>query len=318
MVDYSFNEKQETSFFSRNKLVSISIIIACMLFLGIFIMEKSQSVINMVPMLRGEISFEDGFSITTTKNRYPILIKKDDPFIGSQLRFSGDVKSIFSETAISLAQNDEIVVEIGAHFGYNVLNIAKKTKGLRKYYAFEPNCGVLSCLRKSVVLNDLDDIVVLRDVAISDEKKSFPIDDCLSVTKTPRGEYTKPRTIIVNSNTLDDELENEPLTSISMLLIDIPGSEFSILKGAEKIIANSPDIKIIISFNNKASSEYFDIENELKKMEQQGFIFYLVETLNNYTQVNIPDILSKKEVVIIMTKNKLNFDSNLAEADTLL
>jgi FkbM family methyltransferase len=272
-------------------------------------MEKSKSVQNMIPTLRGEVLLENGFSITTTRKHYPIVIKKDDPIVGSRLRLSGNIRSAFAETVISLAQKGEAVVEIGAHFGYNVINIAKKISNSGKYYAFEPNDGILTCLKKSVILNDLEDVVVCKNVAASDTEGTISIDDYLSITKKSKKDYTKPRSILVRSNTIDNELGSE-LRPISMLLIDIPGSEFSILKGAENTIAHSPNIKIVISIDPQELSKNLNLEGELRKFSNRGFHFYLAETPNKYVKIGIRDILlQKRETIVVIARNepKLNF-----------
>ncbi|MDR2781381.1 MAG: FkbM family methyltransferase [Holosporaceae bacterium] len=306
MIDFSENSEKR-GFFSRNRIVSLAIIIACLLFVIIFFIEKSKVFVDMVPIIRGEISLDGGFSITLIKNRYPILIKKDDPIVGSRLRFSGDIKSIFSETSLLLAPNHGVIAEVGSHFGYNAINIAKKMGDLSRYYTFEPNSKVFSCFLKSIVLNDLDKIVCPKNVAISDSVSSIAINDCLSTAKNVYETHAKQRAIIVNSSTLDEELKNEQMP-VSFLMIDIPGSEFLILRGAKKIIEKSPDIKIVLSFSRKNSLKNTDVRLELQKIKELGFVFYVVEGLGNLVLANIDDILSKDEVVVVMTRNKLILD----------
>ncbi|MDR0555952.1 MAG: FkbM family methyltransferase [Holosporaceae bacterium] len=305
-MEYDVNQQQpEGGFFHRNKLVSFAIIIACLLFIIIFFLEKTKVLVKMIPKMRGEVSLGSSFSITTTKDGYPIVIKQNDPTVGSKVRFSGDIHSTFSETAVSMARADDIVVEIGAHFGYNTITIAKKLVS-GKYYAFEPNATILSYLRKSLILNDLFEKVTLENFAISDRVELISIADCLSKTENSEGNYTKDRKIIVNSITLDKKLEGSQ-ESISLLLIDIPEFVFPILNGAEKIIASSPSLRIVLYFDNYRASRHSNVENELKKLKNNGFIFYIVKEPNSYVESNIPDILSKNEIVLVMTKDKSYF-----------
>ncbi|MDR0631992.1 MAG: FkbM family methyltransferase [Holosporaceae bacterium] len=306
MTDYSTNQKQEGSFFGGNKIVLFAVIVTSLLFVIVLFIEKSKSVKNMIPMIRGEVSISKDFSITTTKDKFPIIIKKKDPTIGKKLRFSGNVESVFLKTAVSLMKKNDTIVEVGAHFGYNTISIAKKLDNSGKYYAFEPNGTVFSCLRKSVVLNDLSEIVVLKNLAIADKVYSFPIKDCLSKKKSSDGHYTKTREVIVNSSTLDRELAEEH-RPISLLLIDIPGLEFSIIKGAETIIANSHDIEIVVYFDRARSAKNFDLETEFQRMKNMGFNFYIAKEANNYEKADISNILSRNESVIVMTRNNLDF-----------
>jgi FkbM family methyltransferase len=306
VANYSGNDEEEKGFFNRNKFVSLMIIVTCILFVFVFFVEKTKIFVGMVPTLRGEVSLENGFSITTINNRYPILIKKDDPIVGSRLRFSGDIKSLFSEVSIFLAPSSGVVVEVGSHFGYNAINIAKKLRESSKYYAFEPNAVVFSCLKKSVFLNDLEKVVILRGTALSDSETSIPIEDCLSMSSESSGSRAKPRMIVVGSSTVDKELENEP-TSVSLLMIDVPGSEFSVIKGAQKIIENSQDIKIVMSFDCENSIKNSDVRFELQRLKNLGFNFYLISSFEKFRVVSAEEIISEDEGVLVITRNK-NFN----------
>ncbi|MDR0968066.1 MAG: FkbM family methyltransferase [Holosporaceae bacterium] len=296
------NEKK--SFFARNITVATAIITACFLFITSYFIEKSQTIANIIPTLRGEVPLENGFAITITKKGYPILIKKDDPIVGRKLRFTGEVNSLFSEVAFLLAQTNDVIAEVGAHFGYNAVTIGKKIKGTGKYYAFEPNHTALSCLRKSVVLNNLEEVVNLKNVAICDGKKRMTIDDCLSAVKTRDGKYATFRTISVEGDSIDEELFAEP-KPISLLLVDLPGLEFPIIRGADRTLAKSDDIKILISFSLTESSKNCDVKSELSKLEEQGFKFYIAKNAYTYERTETSDILNLKEAVIIITKKEL-------------
>ncbi len=293
---------QESSFFERNKVVSFSIIIACMLFIGIFFMEKSKSVINMIPILRGEVSLGNNFVITTTRNGYPILIKKDDPTVGNQLRFSGDVRSIFDDIVFSLCEKGGVIIEVGAHFGYRSIHFGKFLDGNGKIYAFEPNFGVFSNLRKTIFLNELDNTVVLKNIAISDYKGTCNIDDCLSIKKLHDGTFSKPRNITVNCSTLDDEMATE-MRPIKLLSIDIPGSEFSIIKGAWNIINRSPDIIMVVSFDNDPINK--NAEQELKQLEQNNFNFYVSGKGSTLKEITLQELLKPQETILVITKKTL-------------
>jgi FkbM family methyltransferase len=299
-------DRRQESFFSKNKMILVTVIVSSILFVIVFFIEKSKAIKSMIPKMRGEVSLSRDFAITTTREGYPIIVKKKDPTVGKKLRFSGNIESAFSKIAISLMKKNDIIIEIGAHFGYTTISIAKRLEDPGRYYAFEPNSVIFSYLNKSVVLNDLDKIVVLKNHAVADKAQTFLMKDCLSKKKNTDGSYTKSREFVVDSSTLDKELIEES-RPVSLLLIDIPGLEFSVIKGAETIIANSHDIKIIIYFDKARAAKNFDLEREFQRMKNMGFNFYLTEEIHNYEKVDIPDILSKNEAVVIMTRNNLDF-----------
>ncbi|MDR1560764.1 MAG: FkbM family methyltransferase [Holosporaceae bacterium] len=300
-MEQSFSPKE--SFLSKNKIVVFSVVFACIAFVATFFIEKSQ-ISDFIPSFNEEISLENNFIITIIKNKYPILIKKDDPFVESCLRVSGDVKSLFSETAISLCKENDIVAEVGAHFGYNSINIGMILKKRGKYYAFEANAGVCSCLRKNIILNDLENVVFLKNTAISDREGTFDLEDCMSIVRKQNGNYTKPRLVTVSCNTLDKELARE-IKPISMLLIDIPGNEFSIIKGARNIIDGSPNIKLVVSFDKTLSFEKFNVKKELENLQEKDFRFYIAEAPNEYVYVTLDEVMSKEKAVLIMARGQL-------------
>jgi FkbM family methyltransferase len=310
MGDNYSDGKQEKGFFNRNKAVAFAIIISCMLFVFIFFMEKSKSVLNMVPMFRGEVPLAEGFVITTIRHKYPIVIKKNDPFIGRQLRFFGDIKSIFAAVADSMCNQDDIVVEVGAHFGYNVLSLGNRLRNGGKYYAYEPNISIISCLRKSVVLNDLEGVVYPRNVAISDVEGVYHLEDCLSLAQEQDDDLIaaspEAKFIDVKCSTLDKELANES-KPITLLLIDIPGLEFSIIKGALGIMSRSPGIRLIVALDLDASSSSrnIDPQKELRELERSGYKLYIADAPNVYISSKIPEILARKKVVLLITKRDL-------------
>jgi FkbM family methyltransferase len=280
-----------------------------MLFICMFFMEKSRSVLNVVPLLRGEVPLPNGFIITTIKHKFPIIIKKNDPFIGRQLRFSGDIKSVFAAVADSLCHRDDTVVEVGAHFGYNALTLGDRLRNGGKYYAYEPNLSVVSCLRKSVVLNDLEHVVFPRSIAIADREGICHIEDCLALAPdqddddliAPQPPQEVPKFIDVSCNTLNRELADE-IHPVTLLLIDIPGLEFSIIKGARDVMKHSPNIKLVVAIDVEASSRSFDPQKEFEELEKDGYKFYVAETPKIYISAKTHEILARKKMVLIITK----------------
>jgi len=258
----------------------------------------------MIPILRGEVHLGNNFVITTTKKGYPILIKKDDPIAGNQLRFSGSVRSDFEDIAFSLCKNDGITVEVGTHFGYRTIHYGKLVSEKGKVYAFEPNQVVFAKLRKTIFLNDLENVVELRDVSISNYKGTYSMVDCLTIKRMHDGSFTRPKNITVNCNTLDDEMMSE-MNPISLLSINIPGSETRILQGAFDTINRSPDIAVVVAFDNRKSADSKDTEQVLRRFEENYFKFYVSDKDKTLKEVNLVELLKLKEAILVITKKSL-------------
>lgn len=290
----------KSGFFSRNQAVSYAIAIACVLFIVIFSVEKSKSFLNLIPILRGEVGLPDELVITSIDKKYPILIKKYDPFIANQLRFSGNVNSLFSETALAICEPDDTVLEIGSHFGFNSIMLGKKLAGHGKLYAYEPNPKIYNCLRKNIILNDLEDTVIPKNIAISNHSGTCNIDDTFSM-QDKNGEIIKAGTIEMQCNTLEQEcMGMHP----DLLLIDIPYQDVEILNSAKNFIDDSPGVKILISIesNGKEKQSVFDMFDFLIS---KNFKAYQAQPGGILTKLNKEQILTLTNGVVLFTQQEV-------------
>lgn len=293
-----FYQRPKQSFFVRNRPVTIAIVISSILLVIVLFLEKSKSVMNLIPKLRGEVTMKDGFAITKVKGTFPLVIKENDPFFGNQLRFSGDINSGFSQVAENLCKSGDIVAEIGAYFGYNTIIIANKLKNNGKYYAYEANSHIFKCLKKSIALNELENVITLKNLAISSFNGRCPIDDYMSLSL----ENTKTmKTIKSPCRTLDEEFSGKRLTK---LLVDIPDYGFDVLKGAHNLIANTLDLVIIFSFSYKEAAKHFNVEEELKSLAKLGLRFYIVDLNGDYEQIHINQLRQIQDTVLIMSREE--------------
>lgn len=281
-----------SKFFFKGRAFFLALIVLFALMIGIMFMEKTKDIVGLIPRFRGEVSIGNGFIITHTKDEQPLIIKKDDPLIGQQLRFLGTVKSVFSDTITDLCNGNDIIVEVGSYFGYNSILLGKKLKKEGKIYCLEPNPSIFSCLRKNIVINDLESLCKLKNIAISSASGTCNIEDYFSISKLPNGKYTKPPLIKVDCNTLDDEMKDET-KAINLLTIDVPGLEFLILDGASKILEHK-NIKVVFMFDKKESSKNTDVKTELNDLHALGFKFYLSKGKNDISPITIDEIMELK------------------------
>ncbi|GHU17086.1 hypothetical protein FACS189472_03480 [Alphaproteobacteria bacterium] len=292
-----------SKFFFKGRAFFLALIVLFSLFIGIMFMKKTENIIGLIPKLRGEVSIGNGFVITHTKDNYPLIIKEDDPFSGQQLRFSGSVKSVFSETVADLCNGNDIIIEVGSYFGYNSVLLGKKLKKGGKIYCFEPNPSIFLCLRKNVIINDLESHCVLKNIAISSASGSCSIEDYFTVSKLKDGSYTKPRMIKVACDTLDEALEDER-KAVDILATDVPGIEFLILSGASRILEHD-NIKVVFAFDKDASSKNTDVRTELNNLHALGFRFFISKGKKDISPITIDEIMEMKSAVLVLSRKLL-------------
>lgn len=289
---------------ARQKLISIAVAVGFVLFLLMFVIEKSKIILKMIPMVRGEVSVSktSEFVITTTSDGSPIVVKKNDPGAGSELRFSGQVRSKFNSILRRFCNDNTVVVEIGPNFGYNTIPLGKNLRIGGKVYAFEASSSICSALRKTIALNSLDDKVVVKNIAISDHEGDCKIPDYASIHEVEEGVYSNPRIMNVACNTIDTEMaeEERPVDLISM---DIPGMEIQILESCMETIGKSPDIVIVTTFDNDPIVP--NAIKTLQKLERMGMRFYIAKNKNTYNEVTAEELMQKQEVILVITRRTI-------------
>lgn len=289
--------------FLKNRVILFAIMVLVVLFLVTLAIEKTKLMFNtVVPMIRGEVNMKD-FVITTTKEGAPIVINKTENEEGDQLRSYGIVHSHFNDIVSTFSDNNSVVVEIGSHFGYNTIRLAKNLRYGGKVYAFEANGKIYSALRKSLILNDLDNVVVMKNIAISDHIGFCDVPDCTSTKKLPDGSHTKPKIFSAKCCTIDEELINED-RPVDLIVADVHGIEIPILISCENIIERSPNIVIIFTFDNENPDPR--TKTEFTNLENKGMKFFISDKKNKYTQMtSIDELMEKKEVTLIVTRRNL-------------
>lgn len=157
-------------------------------------------------------------------------------------------------------KNESIFWDLGANIGLYTC-FAAKQKNI-KTYAFEPSFFNLEILVRNIYLNDLSEKVTVIPLSVADVTKESnfnmsSIDEggsmsTFSQNYTHTGEKFK---IKFNYKTLgisgDDLMKNLNLNSPNYIKIDVDGIEHLILKGFQKVLANTNSILIEVndSFN---------------------------------------------------------------------
>lgn len=288
----------------KNKFILLSVILACLVLVLTLINEKTRTTFKLLPMFRGEVALNaNNFVITTTMDGSPIIINKDDPHVNN-LRMCGQVHSLFNDVLkVFLKRNHRIIIEIGPRFGYNTINLAKTLTPDGKMYVFEANKEVCNALRKTITLNDLGDLIKLKNIAISDHEGLCKIPDCTSIRELSGGTFSKAQIFSAQCRTLDSEIAGEK-GAVDLISIDVHDSEIQVLKACNNVIARSPNIAIVLTFDN----DPVDIEAraELEAIQELGMKIYLCSKNNQWREIeDIDELLQHRNVVLVLSKNEI-------------
>ena len=282
----------------------VCIILAVVVLVLTLVDYKNRTMFKLLPMFRGEVAIgTDNLVITSTRDGAPIIINKDDPHV-EDLRMCGRIHSLFNRVIKTfLKRNHRVVIEIGPRFGYNTLNLVKTLTPDGKMYVFEGNERVFNSLKKTVVLNDIGDHVQLKNIAISDHEGLCEIPDCTSIREIANGEFSKADILSVPCRTLDAEMAGET-NPVDLIAIDVHDSEIQILKACNNIVARSPNISIVLTFDNDPVNP--EARSELKTLQTLGMKIYLCSQDDKWVEMkDIDEILQYRNVVLVMSKKEI-------------
>tara|TARA_R110002020_G_scaffold307380_3_gene523219 strand:- start:2489 stop:3136 length:648 start_codon:yes stop_codon:yes gene_type:complete len=153
-----------------------------------------------------------------------------------------------------LIKPNQIVIDCGSYIGTHTVTMSNLAG---KVYAFEPQPLVANCFRKTLQAKMLEN-VVFTEVALSNQIGVDNIftnnDGDASLSGIRDHKFTT--NYLCNLDTLDNIIPNNE--RISLIKIDVEGSEWEVLSGAKRIIKSSKPIIILETFNTKKNLTKLD------------------------------------------------------------
>jgi FkbM family methyltransferase len=191
------------------------------------------------------------------------------------------------------ARGNGIFIDIGAHFGFYSMLVAKKSSQC-KVLAFEPSPVIFDILKRNADLNEFPNINAHK-LAVSDKNETheFKIAEASDLS----GFYDPISGTIVNEITvetiaLDQFLDNEYHNRPAMIKIDVEGHEINVLNGMKDLLTNHlPDLQLMVKYNpqmlHKAGyqskellSTLFDFGFQVFMVDEQTKQFIKIDTVS--------------------------------------
>ena len=150
----------------------------------------------------------------------------------------------------SLVKPGMVVVDIGAHLGIYTLYALRELSGHGRVYSFEPTPRTFALLRDNVQVNGYleSGMVHFDERAVSDRagRTEFTAYAENSGHNTLFGGQAGGEAMVVETVSLDEALAAE--AAVAVVKIDAEGAEPFILRGMTRILARSPEIRILLEF----------------------------------------------------------------------
>ena len=146
----------------------------------------------------------------------------------------------------------EVCVDVGAHVGFYVLQMARWIGPGGRVVAFEPNPTARAVLESNVALNGLASRVTIESAAAgaaSGAADLFHAGEASGLSRlgAPNPASASGAVVKVEVITLDDYCAARALTP-DWIRIDAEGAELAVLEGAAGLLANSP-VQVVVEMH---------------------------------------------------------------------
>ena len=178
--------------------------------------------------------------ITKLGRDLKVRIYKND-VIGKYIYVDGMFEKTEAMFVTRFLKPGMVFLDVGANLGQYTLLAAHRIGGERTVHSFEPSARMFAELEFNVNLNGLSDMCVLNKVALSNSvgtanlsryKQGEEVYGSLGTHR--RGEIIGYES--VKTTTLDAYIEQNHISHIDLLKMDIEGAEPQALRGAQNII----------------------------------------------------------------------------------
>lgn len=160
-------------------------------------------------------------------------------FTGNKLMQSGQFEVEETRIVQELLGDVDVLINIGANIGYYCCIALERKK---RVIAFEPLPRNLEFLMKNVTLNGMEDFIEIFPMALSSScgiARFFGGGTGASLIEGWAGQ-SEDQVTLVPMSTLDIVLGNRMQGTRCLVLIDVEGSELTMLQSATKMLTSSP------------------------------------------------------------------------------
>lgn len=158
----------------------------------------------------------------------------------------------------NIIPRDSMILDIGANIGNHTVFFGKICKA-KKIYCFEPVAETFDILSENVRLNNLEDIVVLNNVALGDKTGNAKIKHF-----NPDNSGSTQVEASDDGNMKLARLDDYEFQTVDFIKIDVEGYEYNLLLGARETLKKHSPVIFIEIFDNK-----FKATNKL--LEEYGY-----------------------------------------------
>lgn len=192
----------------------------------------------------------DNTAVTFLETGQRILVDTRSLDIGVHLLTLGMWEPQYTALFRRLVRPGDTVFDLGANHGVYTLLAASLAGPTGRVHAFEPNPRLAYLADMSARLNGHGDTVTLHRVCASDSDGStwLVFENAFSGGATQNRAGEDGETALACRTAILDEMFPDPAFTLDVVKLDVEGSEGRALRGMRKLLARSPDVRILMEF----------------------------------------------------------------------
>jgi FkbM family methyltransferase len=218
-----------------------------------------------------------GDVLVRSPSGYLLVPAEDEALLAVMYESGGRLEPGTVGVISALLGEGDWAVDVGANIGATVLPAARQVGPTGRVIAVEPASRVGTLLRRSILMNGLQDRISLHACAAGEaegraELNLGPITGHSSLLALPEANRTEP----VEVRPLDDLVE--PGQAIRLVKLDAEGFELRIRRGMGRIIADNPALAVLVEFGpTHLDRAGVSVESWLAEMLAPDFTAYEVD-----------------------------------------
>lgn len=202
-----------------------------------------------------------------------------DLSIVPHLILDGEWEHNITQAWLQTVRKGDVVIDIGANFGYYGVLAAQQANRDAKVIFFEANPNLIPYITKTVAVNSLDDCSVIENLAITNKKgkvvlnilkdyiASSSIHSEKEINKYMHGKFEAKidTSVTVEGVPLDVYCQQHDIQEVNLIKMDIEGFEDKAYAGMRKIVSASPNITMFIEFTRESYENPEAFYNQMLK-----------------------------------------------------
>jgi FkbM family methyltransferase len=225
------------------------------------------------------------YSVVINRDGRMIFTMSDDLSLTPRLAVYGEWEGRVVGVLRRLLRPGDLVVEGGANIGCHTLVIAEAIGPTGRLYAFEPLPDLLPLLEINLshLNREYSAEVKVRNLALLDHEG--PIEMLLDPLflgsghlGIPHASHRYSRRVSAQATTIDVALAEEGTRPVSLIRLDIEGSEILALRGAEETIRRSPALRIVMEWLPIMLRPRSDPMEGVAWLSSRGFRFWRIKS----------------------------------------